>query len=380
MTKIRTAIIGCGKVGETHAKAYLQNKNSELVAAYDISKEHVNKFSGKYSIKPYIDLERMFEEQDIQAVSVCTPHPVHRSMIEIAASHGAHVLTEKPLASDLQDCDRAISVCENNGVKLGVVSQRRFYRPIVRMKEAIAKGKIGKPVIGNVIVLGWRSNEYYEMDDWRGTWNLEGGGVMVNQTIHQLDLLRWFMGDIDSLFGFWDNFNHPTIEVEDTALAVIRFKSGAVGQILVSNSQKPGFYGKIHIHGSNGASVGAQPEGGSPFVAGVTEDVEPPINDMWTIPGEENLLNDFQNEDRQFAINNDPMFYYHHLQIDDFLKSILEDRNPAVTGNDARKAVEIFTAVYRSQRDQTPIRFPLSAEMNRFDYDGRLSYKPFSHR
>jgi predicted dehydrogenase len=381
MTKeIRTAIIGCGKVGDTHAQAYHQLKNASLAAVCDRNEKAASALAEKYGARAYTDAEAMFAENRLDAVSICTPHPTHRALIEIAASRGAHVLTEKPLASDLQDCDQAIAACEENGVKLSVVSQRRFYRPILRMREAIAQGKIGQPIIGNVIVLGWRSPEYYQMDAWRGTWDQEGGGVMVNQTIHQLDLLQWLMGDIDFLFGLWDNFNHPTIDVEDTAAAVIRFKSGAIGQFLVSNSQKPGFYGKIHIHGSNGASVGAQPEGGSPFVAGVTSDVEPPINDMWTIPGEEALLGEFQEADRRFARENNPMLYYHTLQIQDFLKAISEDCPPAITGQDGRRAVEIFTAVYRSQRDRQPIAFPLSPEPDRDDFDGRLTFRSYAHQ
>ena len=158
---------------------------------------------------------------------------------------------------------------------------------------------------------------------------------MVNQTIHQIDLLQWLMGPVEELYGYWDNFNHPTVEVDDTAVAVLRFKSGAIGQFLVSNSQKPGFYGKIHIHGSNGASIGAQTEGGSPFVAGVTSAVDPAINDIWTIPAEEHKLPEWQAADRQFSTDHDPMTYFHQLQIEDFLQSILEQREPMVNGEEA---------------------------------------------
>ncbi len=265
-------------------------------------------------------------------------------------------------------------------MKLGVISQRRLYQPVVRMRQAIDQGKIGSPVLITLTVMGWRSEEYYKMDAWRGKWSSEGGGVLVNQTVHQLDLFQWLMGEIDELFGYWDNLNHPYIEVEDTAIAVVRFRNGGLGQILVSNSQKPGFYGKIHVHGSNGASVGAQTEGGSPFVAGVTMEVDPPINDIWTVPGEEDMLPGWQEEDRQFARTHDTMSYYHHLQIKDMLNAISEDREPMVNGEEGRKSVEVFTAIYRSQRDHTPVKFPLLAEKDREDYDGRLSYIPLTHR
>lgn len=380
MNKIRTAIVGCGKVGHTHAKALQQLPGSELVAAFDVSLERAEAYAGEYGIKAFNDFDKMIRDAAVEMISVCTPHPLHADYIVRAAEKGVHVLCEKPLASSLQDCDQAIYACRSNGVKLGVVSQRRYYPPVLRMLAAIQAGKIGQPVLASMVVMGWRSKEYYEMDPWRGKWQTEGGGVMVNQTVHQLDLLQWLMGPIDELFGYWDNFNHPTVEVEDTAIAVIRFKSGALGQFLVSNSQKPGFYGKIHIHGSNGASVGAQPEGGSPFIAGMTTQVDPPINDIWTVPGEEHLLAVWQEEDRRFASENDPMTYYHRLQIEDILNAILDDHEPAINGEEARKTVELFTAVYRAQRDNKPVTFPISAEANLDDFDGRLSYVPYSQK
>ena len=378
--KIKTAILGCGKVGHTHANGYKRLPEAELVAVCDVSLERALAYGEKYGVKAFDDFDQMIANTQIDLISICTPHPLHAEAIQKAAEAGVHVLTEKPLASDLHDCDLAIEACKRNNVKLGVISQRRLYPPVVRMKTAITKGKIDTPVIASLTILGWRDQNYYQMDPWRGTWKAEGGGVLVNQTIHQLDLLLWLMGPIEELFGYWDNFNHPFVEVDDTAVAVMRFKSGAVGQILVSNSQKPGFYGKIQIHGSNGASVGAQTEGGSPFIAGLTVEVEPPINDMWTVPGEESYLSEWQVEDKKFATEIDTLTYYHQLQIEDFLIAIIEDRPPMVTGEDARSAVELFTAIYRSQRENHPIKFPLDVETGDTDYDGRLSHSLFSRR
>jgi predicted dehydrogenase len=276
------------------------------------------------------------------------------------------------MAVDLKGCDRAIAAAEAAGTKLGVVSQRRFYEPVLRVKQAVDAGKIGRPVLGTVTVMGWRDEAYYRMDPWRGKWDTEGGGVLLTQTTHQLDLFQWFMGPVDELFGYWDNLNHPTIEVEDTAVAVVRFRSGALGTILVSNSQKPGFYGKIHVHGENGASVGVQTDGGSPFVSGVTESVEPPTNDIWTIPGEESFLTQWQAEDEAEARKLDVMTHYHFLQIRDFVQAVLENREPAVNGCEGRKHVELFTAIYRSQRDRQPVKFPPDAIIGSEGFDGRL--------
>jgi predicted dehydrogenase len=322
----------------------------------------------------------MLERERLDMVSICTPHPLHADGIVECATRGVHTLVEKPLAPDLAGCDRAIDASLQAGVKLGVVSQRRLYPPVLRMREAIDKGSVGIPVLAILTVLGWRDEAYYRSDPWRGRWDSEGGGVMVNQTPHQLDLLQWMMGPIKELFGCWDNLNHPYVEVEDTAVAVIRFESGALGSVVLSNSQKPGLYGRLHIHGSNGASVGVQTEGGSPFIAGVTEMVDPPINDLWTVSDEVSLLAKWQSEDRKIASSHDVMTYYHQRQIADFLDAIINNRPPMVDGEEGRKVVELITAVYRAQRDGCPVRFPLVVEPDRADYDGRIGHALWSHR
>jgi len=264
--RLRTAIVGCGKVAQTHAMALSELPQSDFVAVSSRTPKSMEPFVEQYGVRTYTDVEEMLEDADVQMVSICTPHPTHPDLAAIAAAHGAHVLVEKPLASDLEGCDRAIDACRQVGVKLGVISQRRLYPPIVRMRRAIDEKRIGEPILATANVFGWRDEAYYAADPWRGTWDAEGGGVMVNQTVHHLDLMQWLMGPIDQLFGQWDNFNHPYVEVEDTAVAVVRFQSGALGSLVLSNSQKPGIHGKIHVHGSTGASIGAQTEGGSPFV------------------------------------------------------------------------------------------------------------------
>lgn len=380
METIRTAVIGCGKVAHAHAGALSTLPTSHLVAVCDSDGERAAGFGRRYGARPYTDPEEMVVAKAVQMVSICTPHPSHAGLVEMCARRGVHPLVEKPLAPDLGDCDRAISACEAAGVKLGVISQRRLYRPVVRMKEAIDRSAIGRPILATLTLLGWRDKHYYESDPWRGTWASEGGGVMVNQAPHQLDLLQWILGPIDELFGYWDNLSHPYIEVEDTATALIRFCSGALASVVLSNSQNPGLYGRIHVHGSNGASIGVQTEAGSSFISGISTQVEPPINDIWTVPGEEHLLAVWQAADRDFGNAVDIMTHYHQRQIEDFLGAIAEDRPPLVDGRDGRKSVEVITAVYRSQRDGRPVKFPLKAEAGRDDRDGRLTYVPLSRR
>jgi len=374
--RLRTALIGCGKVGETHAAALASLEASELVAVCDRTEEGATEFGSRYGVPGYTDVATMLREQGVQAVSVCTPHPVHAAVIEVAAEHGAHVLVEKPLAATLADCDRALDACERAGVRLGVVSQRRFYPPIARMKAALDAGKIGRPVLATVDILGWRDREYYASNPWRGTWAGEGGGVLVNQAPHQIDLLQWLMGPVEELFGYWDNVNHPYVAVDDTAIAILRFRSGSLGTMVLSNAQNPGLHGRVHVHGSNGASIGTQTDFGSMFISGMTSEVEPPVNDLWTIEGEADLLPGWQAEDRRAAGEHDVMTWYHRLQIADFLDAVLHDRPPAVDGAEGRKVVEIITAVYRSQRDHRPVRFPLVPEPERGDLDGRLTSRP----
>ena len=206
-------------------------------------------------------------------------------------------------------------------MKLAVISQRRLYPCVQRVRQAISDGKIGRPVLANLTVLGWRDEAYYRSDAWRGRWDTEGGGVMMNQTPHQIDLLQWMMGPVDEVYGQWDNVNHPYIEVEDTVVAVVRFASGALGSVVLSNSQRPGLYGKLHVHGSSGASVGVQTESGSAFIAGVTQNVDPPLNDLWTVPGRRRSWQDGKMRTVRSLPRIDVMEHYHELQIEDFLEA-----------------------------------------------------------
>jgi UDP-N-acetyl-2-amino-2-deoxyglucuronate dehydrogenase len=373
MTKVyNIAIAGCGKVAHQHAKAVIEIPNANLVSVWSRSFETASLFAEQYGVRPYATLPEMIKDNAVDLVIICTPHPFHKEPAIISARAGANILVEKPLASTLQDCDEIIKVCSEENVKLGVISQRRWYEPVKRVKDALLAGKIGRPVLGTAVILGWRDKAYYDMDQWRGTWDMEGGGVLVNQAPHQLDILLWYMGEIDEVYGVWKNLNHPFIEVEDTAIAIVKFKNGGVGNILVSNSQKPGIYGKVHIHGENGASVGVQTDGGAMFIAGMTGVLEPPFNDIWTVPGEEHLMGEWKKSDAEFFNSIDPAVYYMKCQIIDFLDALGGNHEPMVNGFDGRNTVELFTAIYRSSRDNIPVKFPLSPEYDRDDMDGRL--------
>jgi predicted dehydrogenase len=356
------SIAGCSKVAHLHAKAIQSIPNARLKGVWNRTTLKAIDFASTYKTHAYSDISKMVTDNKSDLVIVCTAHPYHKQPALEAALAGANVLVEKPLASDLQDCDDIIKACKENHVRLGVISQRRWYEPVKRVKHAIEHGKIGKPVLAVVTMLGWRGKAYYNSDEWRGSWKTEGGGVLVNQAPHQLDILLWYMGEIDEVYGIWRNLNHPYIEVDDTAAAIVKFKSGAIGNILVSNSQKPGLYGKVHVHGENGSSVGVQTDGGAMFIAGRTGIAEPPVNDLWTIPGEEKMLNHWIKQDTETFNNCDSTVRYMQYQIEDFLNSIGNGTEPAVTGEDGRKTVELFTSIYRSTRDNMPVKFPLKPE------------------
>ncbi len=376
MAKVKTAIIGTGKVADYHAKAYMDCPDAELVACYGRHIEKAESFAKKYNIKAYDDLEKMVKETGVQAVSICVPHPSHAELAVKCCNLGLSIAIEKPLAASLEDCDAILEAAERNNVKGTTISQRRFYEPCKRVKQAIADGKIGTPIIGTVQMYSWRDMNYYHSDPWRGTWAGEGGGVLINQAPHQLDLLLWYMGEVDEVYGVWDTLNHPELEVDDTAAAIVKFKNGAIGNILVTNSVNPALYSRVAVYGSNGQTVSVQTDGGSMFIAGMTAIAEPPVLNEWTVEGEEDKLDQYVKEDSDAFNSVDNSYYYFTQQINDFIEAVKDNRNPMITLEDGRKTVELITAIYRSNRDKKPVKFPLAPERGD-DYDGRLIKKKF---
>jgi len=346
-------------VGSIHAAALRALPEADFVAACDASPDRAAAFASRYGARPFADVGTLLRDGGVEAVVIGTPHPLHAEPATRAAAAGVHVLVEKPMAATLADCDAMLAAARKAGVLLGVVSQRRWYEPVVRMKAAIDAGKIGRPALGVFQMYSWRDPAYYTSDPWRGRWDTEGGGVLVNQSPHQLDILLWLMGPAAEVGGYWANLNHPAVEVDDTAVATIRFRNGGLGAVVTSVSQRPGIFTKVHVHGTNGASVGVETDRGATFIAGVSAIAEPPLTDLWTVPGEERLLAEFQAADRAAFTERDATVHYHALQIRDFLRAIRENRPPLVTGDDGRAVVELFTAIYQSNRERRSIALPL---------------------
>jgi len=357
MRRVRTALIGCGKVGQVQAEALAALSESDFVAVCDSDPGRAAGFARRFNVHPFTNLSELIKHGGVEAVFICTPHPLHAQPAIEAARAGVHVLVEKPLAASLDDCEVMITAARQNGVKRGVISQRRWYEPVRRMKQAIDAGKIGRSVLGAFTMYSWRDEAYYQSDPWRGKWDTEGGGVLMNQSPHMLDLLIWLMNDrVIEVSGYWANLNHPYVAVEDSAVAILRFAQGGLGSIVTSLSQKPGIHTKVHIHGSAGSSVGVETDRGATFIAGMTPISEPPLNDLWTIPGEEHLLEQYQAQDRARFTAVNPTNYYHALQIQDFLQAILHDRDPEVTGEDGQRVVALVQAIYQSNRETRTVR------------------------
>jgi UDP-N-acetyl-2-amino-2-deoxyglucuronate dehydrogenase len=349
MKSIKFGIVTYGKVARLQANALMGIEGVELAGVWGRDPVKARAFASSFGISAYDSIAAM-GKAGVDVAVISSPHLVHREQALEAFKAGMHVLVEKPMAISTADCDAMIDAGRRSGRKLGVISQRRWFPAVRRVRDAIDSGKIGAPILADVVIFGWRDEAYYTSDPWRGSWSGEGGGVLVNQAVHQLDLLLWLMGPVAEVHAYWDNLNHPYIEVEDTAVAILRFKSGALGSILVSNSQKPGVYAKVHVHGKNGATAGVQTDGGMMFIAGMAGIVEPAKNDIWTIPGEENMPATWEAEDEALFKTVDPGLYFHGLQLSEFAAAVREDRDPSVGAADGRATVALFEALYEAGR------------------------------
>lgn len=234
--KLNTAIIGCGSISSMHEAAILNSGRANLVAVCDIDDSKAGKMAQKHNCKTFSDYKLLLEMEEIDVVHICTPHYLHAQMAIDAMRAGKHVLTEKPMAITVSDAEEMIRVSRQTGRVLGVSFQNRFNKTSRRVKELIESKQVGS-VLGARAFLTWhRDKAYYSSGEWRGRWQTEGGGVLINQTIHTLDLLQWFMGDIDRLKATVDTrILNDVIEVEDTAEATIKFKSGAKAFVYATN-------------------------------------------------------------------------------------------------------------------------------------------------
>lgn len=348
MSTVRVGIVGCGNIAQTHATALAVLSEGELAAVCDVDGGRARAFAAQFAVpKVYTDVDAMLRSGDVDAIIVCTPHPQHAPVVVAAAAAGVHVLCEKPISDKLSEAERMVEAADRAGIIFSVVFQRRWWPACRRMRQAIDEGKLGRLTVGESISKLWRPREYFAADPWRGKWATEGGGALMNQAVHTVDMFQWFMGPAVEVVGRWAKLREGDyIDVEDTAVAAVVFANGALGTILAATTINPGFGFRVTVHGENGAtiSVWENPEG------------RQGVNDVWTVPGEEELRAAWEEEDRD-----KPGFpYFHQLQLQDFLKAVRDRRPPAVAGAEGLKSLEIIQAIYESSRTGQPVRLPMA--------------------
>ena len=254
MTK-RFGIIGCGMIAAFHAKA-IQATGGSLVACFDTRTESADRLAEQYQgCTPYHDLKAFLADKDIEVVTIGTPSGAHLEPAIAAAEAGKHVIVEKPLEITLERCQKIIAACEKNKVLVATIFPSRFHDSSLTLKSAMESGRFGRLTLGDAIVKWYRTQEYYDSGAWRGTWELDGGGALMNQAIHTIDLLTWLMGPVVEVTAHTALLAHERIEVEDTAVAALKFANGALGTIVGTTAAYPGYLKRIEISGSKGSAI-----------------------------------------------------------------------------------------------------------------------------
>jgi UDP-N-acetyl-2-amino-2-deoxyglucuronate dehydrogenase len=351
--RYRFGITGCGVIFGAHAAAIAALENAELVAVADIVEEKARRAAAERShgANPhvYTDYREMLKRDDIDIVSVCTPSGMHADMACDAMNAGKHVIVEKPMDVTLKACDKLIETWRRTGRKATVISQHRFADGIQALKAAIDKGKFGKIALVDSYTKWYRSHEYYRSGDWRATWELDGGGALMNQSVHYVDLMQWMAGDVDYLFGICSNAWHD-IAVEDTASATIRFKNGTIGTLEGTTAANPGLSQQLDVMG----------EFGTVSIVGSKIRVWEFVNDE---PKAEVQSEDGSNRAEGASDPAAISWDLHTRQYKDFVDALDSGTDPLITPVEARKPVEIILAVYQSARTGQPVKFPLDPEV-----------------
>ena len=329
---VKFGLIGCGRVAPRHAQSLVQLAAAELVAVADVKPNRADHFSDKYGAEATYGHLEILERQDIDAVTVCVPSGHHAQVTIDALRAGKHVLVEKPIALNLADADRMIRVAREENKTLGVVLQNRYNTPVQQVRRALDQGQLGRLYLGNACVRWYRPQSYYE-DDWHGTWAMDGGALM-NQSIHHIDALQWFMGPVKSVNSYTATLAHE-MEAEDVGVAILRFENGALATIEGSTVTWPqNLEGSVAIFGEKGSV-----KVGGTALSRIT---------LWKVNGELDREAEILTSQRV-----DPPTVYgysHRAVISDFADAVLEQRSPRTPGDEARKSLEIVLAIYESAK------------------------------
>ena len=339
MKKMGFGIIGCGMIAGFHAKA-IQAAGGELIGCYDrfpLAAERIAKENG---CEPYQDLKELLANPAIDIVTIGTPSGAHMDPAVAAAEAGKHVIVEKPLEVTLERCDRIIDACNKAGVVLSTVFPSRFHPSNIQLKKAIDANRFGKLTLGDAIVKWYRTQEYYDSGVWRGTWELDGGGALMNQAIHSVDLLAWLMGPVAEISALTGLVAHERIEVEDVAAASLRFKNGALGTLEATTAAYPGYLKRIEIHGTAGSAV-IEEEDIIKWDFAESKEEDAAIRESM-----DGKLSGGGGAADPAAISFKP----HAKQFADVMKAIETGGKPAIDGDEGRRSVEIITGVYESAK------------------------------
>jgi len=340
-------IIGAGIISDIHAMALQAIENAKLVGVYSINKNKSEAFALRNNCTAYNTLDELVNLPEIDIVCICTPSGIHLDPAIKSIQAGKHCLVEKPLEVTLEKCDRIIEAAYKAGVKTGVIFPSRFYEAGKQLKKALDEKRFGDLILGDAYVKWSRSAEYYQSAAWRGTWEFDGGGALMNQGIHSVDLLQWYMGPVESVQSVAANIKHKGIEVEDTIVSTLKFANGALGTIECSTAVFPGALKRIEIMGTTGTAI-----------------MEENNLIKWQFEKEtsedEIILNTMSaGSITHGGVSNpaDISFAGHQRQIEDLILSIETGNKPLIDGVEGRKSVEIVLAIYESARSGKMVRF-----------------------
>jgi predicted dehydrogenase len=366
MEPLRFAIVGCGVIHTSHIEAIKALPEvARLVAVCDEIEERARATAEKEGVAAFTSLETMLAQADFDVLCVCTPSGLHAACGVLGARAGKHILCEKPIDVTLPAADALIAACQENHVKLEVVSQHRFSSGMRQLRQWIEEGKLGRLVYGESVTKWYRTQAYYDSGGWRGTWALDGGGALMNQGVHYVDQLLWMMGPVKSVSATMGTLAHERIEVEDIVSATIEFQSGAVGTLLASTAMVPGFKQSIEVYGTRGSVlVDNSVVRHAQFTQGDEEQsmwgikVPPPLikDGVYTETGEkaDTTIAQGAGDPRAISLGG------HVAHTKDLIDAIREDRETFMNGAEARAALELIVGVYESGRNGGKrVPFPL---------------------
>jgi len=351
---LKFGIVGCGVIGKLHAQQLKLVDTAELAAFADCIPERAEAYAAEFGGKAYGSLEEMLRDPNVEAVSICTPSGMHSEMAIAVAQAGKHVLVEKPMDITLEAADAMIEACRTAGVELGCIFQHRYDYATLRVKEMLDQGRFGRLILVNGSVHWYRSDAYYASGDWRGTWALDGGGVLMNQAIHTVDLVRYFGGPVGEVYAHSVNRLHPQIEVEDASVATLTFQNGALGAFTATTCAYPGLSTRVEIIGENGSCIIENNKlVYEHFKA--SEDIGTHGLDLKASnnAASENELGDAGVQHRVYG-------NAHFHQFVDFIEAVRLRKPSSVSFEEGRHALEIILGIYRSSREGKPVRLPLT--------------------